>query len=165
MYSLVARKKITFLISFTFKLSLLFQAEGQEDKSDRPRNSFQFSFEDPQISAQDVGEQKYCTNQRCKQEAENMMDKMDQTVNPCDDFYKFACGGYLAKTTIPDDRPYTSRLSVMTNELNEQVKCEEFICLFRTTDIPISCSINMFVCKSLHPSLLSSINLSIRLST
>ena len=93
-----------------------------------------------------------------------MMDKMDQTVNPCDDFYKFACGGYLAKTTIPDDRPYTSGFSVMTNELNEQVKCEEFIYLFRTTDIPISGSINVFVCKSLHPSLLSSINLSIRLS-
>ena len=111
---------------------LLLQGSEQEGSiSDIPRNSAQFPDEDPEIPAEDVTEQEYCTTLRCKQEAEGIMDKMDQTVNPCDDFYKFACGGYLEKTTIPDDRPFISGFSEMENELNEQVKCDKLICMFR----------------------------------
>src|SRR5512142_1392111 len=29
---------------------------------------------------------------------------MDASVRPCDDFYRYANGGYLAKTKIPEDQ-------------------------------------------------------------
>lgn len=32
-------------------------------------------------------------------------DAIDKTVNPCDDFYRYACGAWIDRTKIPADRP------------------------------------------------------------
>lgn len=32
-------------------------------------------------------------------------DALDRSVEPCEDFYRFACGGWVDTTTIPADRP------------------------------------------------------------
>jgi predicted metalloendopeptidase len=60
--------------------------------------------------------------QGCIQTAADLLDKLDQTVNPCEDFYQFACGGYVEKTVIPDDRTRTSMFSAVGDKLNEQVR-------------------------------------------
>ena len=45
---------------------------------------------------------------------------LDSTVRPCDDFYRFACGGWLAKTSIPADRPVWGRGFDEIDERNRQ---------------------------------------------
>ena len=47
---------------------------------------------------------------------------MDTTADPCEDFYQFACGGYLEATVIPEDRSRTSMFSEVGDKLNQQLK-------------------------------------------
>ena len=53
--------------------------------------------------------------------ASEILQNMDETVNPCDDFYQFACGNFIKKTAIPDDRTRVSSFSVLSDELLSQV--------------------------------------------
>lgn len=49
---------------------------------------------------------------------------IDRTANPCDDFYRFACGSWMDKTEIPADRSSMSRGFVSIAERNELVQRE-----------------------------------------
>lgn len=47
---------------------------------------------------------------------------MNSSVNPCDDFYRFACGTFLHKTSIPDDKVSVNTFSVISDQVQEQLK-------------------------------------------
>jgi len=47
---------------------------------------------------------------------------MDQTVNPCEDFYKFSCGGFEKRIIIPDDRSSWSQFSEIDKTLQGQLR-------------------------------------------
>ncbi|WP_437735566.1 M13 family metallopeptidase [Sorangium sp. So ce1335] len=46
---------------------------------------------------------------------------LDRGANPCEDFYQFACGGWLAKAEIPGDEPYWMR---SFNEIEKRNEAE-----------------------------------------
>lgn len=47
---------------------------------------------------------------------------MDETVDPCEDFFEFACGGFLKKTIIPDDKTTISRFNEISDELQLKLR-------------------------------------------
>ena len=54
--------------------------------------------------------------------ASKILNNLDPSVEPCDDFYKFACGSFIKTTTIPDDKTSVNTFSIIDDELSKQVR-------------------------------------------
>jgi len=65
---------------------------------------------------------KMCLTPGCVVAASELINSMDQTADPCTDFYQFACGGFLAKTVIPDHQTSKGAFSVVRDKLNERLR-------------------------------------------
>ena len=64
----------------------------------------------------------YCVSKECITAAADLLENIDESVDPCDDFYSFACGGFIENKVIPDDKSKFSAFTVLSDKLNEQVK-------------------------------------------
>ena len=76
---------------------------------------------DQQDSAQVAGQDKYCFTKECVTAAADILNRMNSSADPCQDFYNFACGGFIENTVIPDDKSRTSMFSELSDQLNEKV--------------------------------------------
>nr|XP_023701010.1 phosphate-regulating neutral endopeptidase isoform X3 [Paramormyrops kingsleyae] len=50
-----------------------------------------------------LGGDEFCITQECIEAAGSILNKMDQSAAPCEDFYQYACGGWLRDNPIPED--------------------------------------------------------------
>ncbi|KAL7294193.1 hypothetical protein TKK_0012214 [Trichogramma kaykai] len=49
-------------------------------------------------------EKSHCLTEHCVAVAASIINSMDMTIHPCDDFYQYACGGWISKNPIPDGK-------------------------------------------------------------
>ncbi|KAF5287391.1 hypothetical protein FQA39_LY15929 [Lamprigera yunnana] len=61
---------------------------------------------------------------------------MDETVDPCQDFYKFACGRFVKNTVIPDDTPIISSFTIIYEKVLQQLRTVLEELLHRDDDKP-----------------------------
>ena len=54
--------------------------------------------------------------------AAEILENMDQKVDPCDDFYSFACGGFESKHVIPDDQSRVTTFSLISDKVTAQLR-------------------------------------------
>lgn len=60
----------------------------------------------------------------CISAASSILNRMDTDVEPCDNFYEFACGKYIrdVAATIPDEKLTVDAFSTVSDEIEIQLK-------------------------------------------
>lgn len=74
------------------------------------------------VTDSDVDNDEICFTQACIETSANILRQMDQTVDPCDDFYQFACGTFLRETVIPDNKASITPFNIIEDELSIQLR-------------------------------------------
>jgi len=63
-----------------------------------------------------------CLTPECAIAAANIIENMDITADPCDDFYRFACGGWMDNNVIPDGRNKWGRFYELRGAVDDALK-------------------------------------------
>ncbi|PFX27583.1 Endothelin-converting enzyme 1 [Stylophora pistillata] len=91
------------LMSFIFLLiSIVFITLYLTARSDTSRA-------DPQCSSTS---QKYCGSQSCLLTAQDAFKQLNQSVDPCEDFYEYVCGGWENENPLGDGETFVSGLTL-----------------------------------------------------
>ncbi|XP_022251670.1 membrane metallo-endopeptidase-like 1 [Limulus polyphemus] len=63
-----------------------------------------------------------CEKRGCVIAAANLLQNIDESINPCEDFYQFSCGGWIERQVIPDDKSALSVFSLLQDELDKKLR-------------------------------------------
>jgi len=62
-----------------------------------------------------------CKTDQCIKQSRNMSQMMDTNVNPCTDFYQYACGGWIAEK-LPGDHAKWTIFSYLAEQTENRLK-------------------------------------------
>lgn len=97
--------------SFTVDLTEEKQCDCSDDQSAITPNGL------PKADCDNV-----CLTPECIHEASRVIQRMDVSVDPCDDFYDFACGRFVQETIIPDEKSEVDIFSIIQDKVNIQLR-------------------------------------------
>lgn len=63
-----------------------------------------------------------CTTEICEKESAIMLSTLDENVDPCDNFYEFACGKFLRDTILPEDKAIIMSFTQVQEIVEEQLR-------------------------------------------
>ncbi|XP_060072891.1 neprilysin-like [Ylistrum balloti] len=72
--------------------------------------------------AQDDDKQDVCLTRDCTESAARMLNNLDTTVEPCENFFDFACGTWRKQNIIPEDRSSQDVFGILRDEVEVVLK-------------------------------------------
>ncbi|XP_023379788.1 neprilysin [Pteropus vampyrus] len=95
-----------------------------------------------------------CKSSDCIKSAARLIQNMDTTAEPCSDFFKYACGGWLKRNVIPETSSRYSNFDILRDELEvilkdvlQEPKTEDIVAVQKAKTLYRSC-INESVIES-----------------
>ena len=70
----------------------------------------------------EAGGERVCLTESCVKTAARLLRQMDRAADPCQDFYQFACGGFIADTVLPEHKTRLGSYDLLRDELNKKLK-------------------------------------------
>uniref|UniRef100_A0A8D0XBQ9 Neprilysin n=3 Tax=Sus scrofa TaxID=9823 RepID=A0A8D0XBQ9_PIG len=87
-----------------------------------------------------------CKSSDCIKSAARLIQNMDATAEPCTDFFKYACGGWLKRNIIPETSSRYSNFDILRDELEvvlkdvlQEQKTEDIIAVQKAKTLYRSC--------------------------
>lgn len=74
------------------------------------------------VPTEKTAESDYCLTSGCVKAANKVMDRLDEAIDPCENFYEFACGKFLKETEIPGDKVTIDSFSITRDIVQEQLR-------------------------------------------
>ena len=65
---------------------------------------------------------KSCSTPQCKGVTKYIRDSLDESIDPCDDFYKFSCGNWIKHNPIPKTSSSFSTFSKLNQKVEKQLR-------------------------------------------
>ena len=62
---------------------------------------------------------KRCSSLSCIHGSASILELIDQEIEPCDNFYEYACGNFVEEVYTPDEKATLDTLSLMNDKLVE----------------------------------------------
>jgi hypothetical protein len=63
-----------------------------------------------------------CSTIECVHSSARIIEKMNATADPCEDFYEFACGDFVAEVHTPDEKATVNTLFLMNDKLQDYLQ-------------------------------------------
>lgn len=148
--------KFSFIVSAFLSVNtvayLVFAANRRFDKSDgsttQERKRAMYMFSD--VHNETKSGMNICRTHECSTVAEYIKKSIDSTVDPCDDFFTFCCGGWIRRNPIPksynDYSTFTKLSKVIEGEIRDLLQASNMShdgppteALLKTRDFYRSC--------------------------
>lgn len=102
--------------------SYLAQCDTRADRESSMKMLIKISFLIFLVYLTSSSEAKYknrCSTLSCVHSSATIIQKLDTEIDPCDDFYAYACGTFLEEQHTPDEKTTVDTLALMSDKLTE----------------------------------------------
>lgn len=79
------------------------------------------NVQSPKTSIAADHEPKLCVTKTCNETSKELLNSIDETLDPCDNFYQFACGNFLKTTVLPNDTKQLISFKFLQNKIEDRL--------------------------------------------